>query len=127
MVPRPGGDFPLALNVKSDGLQALLLTLLQEYRVEDYILFDVSVPDLVVSSRQGLRAFVIALSDVRGRAGWSGGKMWEYLVARRPELAVSDSDEFARATLIDSGAEVGASTPHEIADRLNGFFDEWKR
>lgn len=35
----------LALNIKADGLQAMLLTVLQRFGVENYFVFDMSVPD----------------------------------------------------------------------------------
>ncbi len=35
----------LAINIKSDGLQGLLLNLLSEYKIENYFVFDMSVPD----------------------------------------------------------------------------------
>ena len=47
----------LALNIKSDGLQSLLLDALDEYNVENYFLFDMSVPDAVISISRGLRCF----------------------------------------------------------------------
>jgi len=50
-------SLPLALNVKSDGLQDLLATAFKGYGVENYFLFDMSVPDLLVSLRKGLRCF----------------------------------------------------------------------
>ena len=36
---------PLALNVKADGLQMKLKELLQQYNIENYFVFDMSVPD----------------------------------------------------------------------------------
>lgn len=36
---------PLALNIKSDGLQNHLKKILQNYRIENYFVFDMSVPD----------------------------------------------------------------------------------
>ena len=36
---------PLALNIKSDGLQIKLKKLLLEYKVANYFVFDMSVPD----------------------------------------------------------------------------------
>ena len=48
---------PLALNIKSDGLQSALLKLLEEYSVEEYFLFDMSIPDALVSLRHGLKCF----------------------------------------------------------------------
>ena len=35
----------LALNIKADGLQTLLLTALRRYAIENYFVFDMSVPD----------------------------------------------------------------------------------
>jgi hypothetical protein len=48
---------PLALNIKSDGLQAPLMKLIREYQIENYFLFDMSIPDALVSLRHGLRCF----------------------------------------------------------------------
>lgn len=36
---------PLALNIKSDGLQAKLLELLNKHNIKNYFVFDMSVPD----------------------------------------------------------------------------------
>lgn len=36
---------PLALNIKSDGLQLKLLDLLEKYSIENYFVFDMSIPD----------------------------------------------------------------------------------
>ena len=36
---------PLALNIKSDGLQSKLKLLLEDYKISNYFLFDMSVPD----------------------------------------------------------------------------------
>lgn len=46
---------PLALNVKCDGMQAALQ--IQMAGAENYFLFDMSVPDSLVTSRSGLRYF----------------------------------------------------------------------
>lgn len=48
---------PLALNVKCDGLQDLLKEKLEKYSVRNYFLFDMSVPDMLLWSRSGLRFF----------------------------------------------------------------------
>ena len=50
-------NLPLALNVKSDGLQALLETTLQEQGIENYFVFDMSIPDMVGYLRAGLKTF----------------------------------------------------------------------
>jgi len=52
-----GPDLPLALNVKADGLQALLRAALEKYAVANYFLFDMSLPDALVSIRHGLTVF----------------------------------------------------------------------
>ncbi len=38
-------DLPIALNVKADGLQNLLQTMLLQYEVNNYFVFDMSIPD----------------------------------------------------------------------------------
>lgn len=37
----------LALNIKSDGLQDLLMSLLDKYGIENYFFFDMSIPDML--------------------------------------------------------------------------------
>lgn len=48
---------PLAINIKSDGLQQMLKDALDSHRLENYFLFDMSVPDAIISIRSGLRIF----------------------------------------------------------------------
>jgi len=48
---------PLALNIKADGLSALLKPLLQEHGIENYFCFDMSIPETLVYRHQGLRFF----------------------------------------------------------------------
>jgi glycerophosphoryl diester phosphodiesterase len=40
-----GGNLPLAFNIKSDGLQMKLKELLEKYDIENYFVFDMSIPD----------------------------------------------------------------------------------
>lgn len=40
-----GNTLPLALNIKADGLQIKLKELIKEYDINNYFLFDMSVPD----------------------------------------------------------------------------------
>ena len=47
----------LALNIKSDGLQDLILEALVRFEVTNYFLFDMAIPDALVSLRRGLRCF----------------------------------------------------------------------
>lgn len=48
---------PLALNVKADGLQTKLKKLLEEYKITNYFVFDMSVPDGLGYLKQNIKAF----------------------------------------------------------------------
>jgi hypothetical protein len=52
-----GAGLPLALNVKADGLQALLLPLLDVLAAKDCFVFDMSVPDALAWLRTGVPVF----------------------------------------------------------------------
>jgi hypothetical protein len=46
-------ELTLALNVKSDGLQKILWELLKKFNIENYFVFDMSVPDGLQYIKQG--------------------------------------------------------------------------
>lgn len=48
---------PLALNIKADGLQKQLQSLLEQYSIEDYFVFDMSIPDTVSYLKAGMSVF----------------------------------------------------------------------
>ncbi|MGJ0344496.1 hypothetical protein NG788_07680 [Aliarcobacter cryaerophilus] len=48
---------PLALNIKADGLQIKLKELLEEYKITNYFVFDMSVPDGLGYLKQNMKAF----------------------------------------------------------------------
>lgn len=50
-------SLPLALNLKSTGLQKLLRTMLDQFSVRDYFLFDMAVPDTIACIKAGLKVF----------------------------------------------------------------------
>lgn len=52
-----GQDLPLALNIKADGLQKMLAAVLLEYKIQNYFVFDMSVPDMISYIKAGLRVF----------------------------------------------------------------------
>ena len=52
-----GGTPTIAINVKSDGLQTMLAEALASRNVEQYFVFDMSIPDLIGYRRAGLRYF----------------------------------------------------------------------
>lgn len=54
---RLGPSLPLALNIKADGLQAMLLDLLTTYDVQDFFVFDMAIPDAAGYLRHGIRFF----------------------------------------------------------------------
>jgi len=46
---------PLALNIKSDGLQKSIQALLKKHAIDNYVLFDMSVPDQIVTAKHKLK------------------------------------------------------------------------
>jgi len=48
---------PLAVNIKSDGLQSMLKQALTLHGIKNYFLFDMSIPDAVTCINAGLRVF----------------------------------------------------------------------
>lgn len=53
----------LALNVKSDGLQEFLIDHLLRYEIHNYFVFDMSVPDLLLYQRRGVK-FYTRMSEI---------------------------------------------------------------
>lgn len=49
--------FPLALNVKADGLFKPMADLLQKNRIDNYFFFDMSLPDALGYLKEGLKIF----------------------------------------------------------------------
>lgn len=50
-------NLPLALNIKADGLQIQLKEIVLKYEISNYFLFDMSVPDMLVSISNELNCF----------------------------------------------------------------------
>jgi glycerophosphoryl diester phosphodiesterase len=57
IIAAKNASLPLAVNVKSDGLQTMLKQTLTAHGIENYFLFDMSIPDALASIRAGLRVF----------------------------------------------------------------------
>jgi len=51
------GTLPLALNIKSDGLQVKLKELLVKYNIKNYFVFDMSVPDGLGYLKNNIKVF----------------------------------------------------------------------
>ncbi len=54
---RFSGDYPLALNIKADGLQSVLKKNLENYDINNYFVFDMSIPDALLYLRAGFNVF----------------------------------------------------------------------
>ena len=52
-----GLSLPLALNIKSDGLQMALKDILNKYLVRNYFVFDMSIPDALLYKREDFNVF----------------------------------------------------------------------
>jgi hypothetical protein len=52
-----GNDLPLALNIKSDGLQESLKKLLIDNEISNYFVFDMSIPDTIGYIKKGINFF----------------------------------------------------------------------
>ncbi|HEG5396493.1 TPA: hypothetical protein SEZ58_001518 [Campylobacter coli] len=50
-------NFPLALNIKADGLQSILKKNLEKYDINNYFVFDMSIPDALLYLRAGFNVF----------------------------------------------------------------------
>ena len=50
-------NLPLALNIKSNGLQKYLKPLLEKYSINNYFVFDMSIPDLLLYANQNFNTF----------------------------------------------------------------------
>ncbi len=52
-----GNKYCFAINIKADGLTALLKKLLQKYELENYFVFDMSLPQMIEYRKSGLKFF----------------------------------------------------------------------
>lgn len=50
-------QFVLALNIKADGLQRIMSELLEKYKITNYFLFDMSIPDTIPYIKMGFNVF----------------------------------------------------------------------
>ena len=52
-----GCNASLAINIKADGLQRLLKKLIQQYDIQNYFVFDMSIPEQVVYHKEQFNVF----------------------------------------------------------------------
>lgn len=57
------GSIPLALNIKADGIQDEAMRLLNNFSVNEFVFFDMSVPDAVLTAKKGY-PFLARRSDL---------------------------------------------------------------
>jgi hypothetical protein len=57
LLAKTNKDLPVAINIKADGIQNLVKSVLDEYNIHNYFLFDMSVPDAMASIKAGLKIF----------------------------------------------------------------------
>jgi len=50
-------NLPLALNIKADGLQDVLASLLKKIEIDNYFVFDMAIPDALIYMQKGLKVF----------------------------------------------------------------------
>ena len=55
----------LALNIKSDGLNKYLSELLKRYNIQNYFIFDMSIPDTMIYLKEGLKVYS-RMSELEG-------------------------------------------------------------
>ena len=53
-----GSSLQLALNIKSDGLQFELMKLLEKYRIINYFVFDMSIPDFMSYASMQIKSYL---------------------------------------------------------------------
>jgi glycosyltransferase involved in cell wall biosynthesis len=58
--------------------------------------------------------------------GLPGGKLYEYLAAGPPILAVHGTDQYVMSILREARAGDGASTPEDISEVIARRFEEWR-
>ena len=69
---------------------------------------------------------LLLLAPPTREGGMPGGKLYEYLAAGPPILAVDGTDPYVLQVLRDTGAGEGASTPDEIAGVLARRYESWR-
>jgi hypothetical protein len=102
----------LALNIKSDGLQSLILQMLKNYDVENYFVFDMSIPDTLLYRQKSIK-FLSRVSEIEpidslieGASGiwldafnseWYSLDLIETLLAKNLEVCIVSAELHGRA------------------------------
>jgi len=73
------------------------------------------------------RSAVILLQTTAPGTGWMTSKIYEYLIARRPILAIPRDGDSVEKLIRETNTGVSCSTKDEIAAQLMDWYDEWKK
>lgn len=69
---------------------------------------------------------LLHLSNQRGEGGVPGGKLYDYLAARRPILSVPGTDPFVADVLSRTGTGTTAATAPDVAAELHRWHGRWR-
>ena len=141
-----GNNTTLALNIKADGLQDLLREILLECSIDRYFLFDMAVPDAVISLGHQLKCFT-RLSEYEPQAAfakeahgvwidcfegpWLGpeefnevGQQFSHIALVSPEIHGRSPDELwpwlRQSISNDLSVYLCTDQPHESKDFFDG-------
>jgi len=70
---------------------------------------------------------LILLQTAAPGTGWMTSKIYEYLIARRPILAIPRDGDSIEKLMRETNAGASCSTKDEIADQLTVWYSEWKK
>ena len=57
-------EFTIFLNIKSDGIKELILESIKKYKIKNYFLFDMSIPEMVKYANDSSLNFLTRISDL---------------------------------------------------------------
>ena len=72
------------------------------------------------------RSALILLQATSPGTGWMTSKIYEYLISRRPILAIPRDGDSVEKLLIETKAGAACTTKDEIANQLLSWYEEWK-
>lgn len=78
-------------------------------------------------SLQRQRSALILLQTTVPGTGWMTSKIYEYLIARRPILAIPRDGDSVEKLIRETQTGVSCSTKDEITDQLMDWYGEWKK
>ena len=113
----------LALNVKSDGLAEAIAREIETYNLSNYVLFDMSVPDMLSYRRQGLN-YLVRVSEYETICQelltpcgiWLDGFVSDWFMSDFIDEAINDE-----IPIYIVSSELHRRDPKELWKRLSGY------